>query len=153
MNPPLVRKSPVPPEHCNLAKSFSLLGDRWALLILRSALYGLRRFEDFQTELDISRSVLSDRLHRLVEGGLMERQEYREEQQRARVEYPLTEMGKNLSLPFIALTQWGDRWLGGENPPPMAFRSRSKNMPLRVALVDDAGREIPMPDVAAVIRK
>jgi DNA-binding HxlR family transcriptional regulator len=142
----------VPPQHCNLAKSFSLLGDRWALLILRSALYGLRRFEDFQTELDISRSVLSDRLQGLVEGGLMERREYRESQQRPRAEYPLTEMGKDLSLPFIALTQWGDRWQGGKNPPPMAFRSRSKNITLRVALVDDAGREVEIADVAAVIR-
>ncbi|MDO8981882.1 MAG: helix-turn-helix domain-containing protein [Afipia sp.] len=86
----LIRRSPVPPGDCNLWKAFELIGDRWTLVILRSALYGVRRFDDFQNELDVPRSVLSNRLARLVENGLMQRRDYREDGQRARIEYPLT---------------------------------------------------------------
>src|ERR1700710_150464 len=99
---PLVSRSLVPPDQCNLWKAFGLIGDRWTLLILRSALYGVRRFDDFQADIEIPRSVLSKRLAGLVESGIMERREYREAGQRARTEYPLTEMGLKLSLPFMA---------------------------------------------------
>src|SRR5881394_3420459 len=100
----LTRRSPVSRRDCNLAKSFELIGDRWTLLILRSALYGLRRFDDFHGDIGVPRSVLSNRLAALVESGLMERREYREAGQRTRVEYPLTRMGRALSLPFMAMT-------------------------------------------------
>src|SRR3954470_13587384 len=104
--PPL-RRSPVAMRHCNLSKSFELIVDRWTLLILRSALYGLRRFDDFQADIDIPRSVLSNRLAGLVESGIMERREYREAGQRARVEYPLTPMGQGLSPPLRPMRAWG----------------------------------------------
>src|ERR1043165_6052222 len=110
--PPLIRRSAVAMRHCNLARSFELIGDAWTLLILRSALYGVRRFDDLQADIDVPRSVLSNRLAGLVETGIMERREYREAGQRARVEYPLTRMGRALSLPFMAMTAWGDTWLG-----------------------------------------
>jgi DNA-binding HxlR family transcriptional regulator len=107
----LVRRSPVPPCDCNLSKSIALIGDRWSLMILRSALYGVRRFDDFQAELEIPRTVLSNRLTRLVESGIMERRDYRVDGQRSRIEYVLTKMGQTLSLPFIAMTEWGAwRW-------------------------------------------
>src|SRR5918997_5658974 len=79
---PPVRRSPVPMRLCNLARSFELIGDRWTLLILRSALYGIRRFDDFQADLDVPRSVLSNRLAGLVETGIMERRENSDERQR-----------------------------------------------------------------------
>src|SRR5215467_13669484 len=101
---PPVRRSPVAARHCNLARAFELIGDRWTLLILRSALYGVRRFDDFQADLDIPRSVLSSRLAGLIETGIMDRREYREGGQRGRTEYKLTAMGEALSLPFIAMT-------------------------------------------------
>src|ERR1043165_70593 len=103
MNEALVRRSPVEKRHCNLAGSFELIGDRWTLLILRSALYGLRRFDDFHADIDVPRSVLSNRLNALVASDIMERREYREEGQRARIEYPLTRMGQGLALPFMAM--------------------------------------------------
>ncbi|WP_158817734.1 helix-turn-helix domain-containing protein [Methylocapsa sp. S129] len=148
---PLVRRSPVPASLCNLAKSFELIGDRWTLLILRSALYGLRRFDDFQLDLDIPRSVLSNRLAGLVESGVMERREYREDGQRARIEYPLTEMGRSLGLPFIAMTAWGDRWLSEGAPPPLALKSKSSGQTLKVALVDERGKAVKASDVETVI--
>jgi DNA-binding HxlR family transcriptional regulator len=147
---PLVRRSPVPLCDCNLSKSFELIGDRWTLLILRSALYGVRRFDDFQAELDIPRSVLSNRLAGLVESSIMERREYREEGQRTRIEYPLTEMGEALGLPFIAMTEWGDKWLG-ERAPPLTLRSKSTGQKLTVALVDERGKPAKKSDVEIVI--
>src|SRR3954471_18628667 len=138
-NPPLLRRSPVAMRHCNLSKSFELIGDRWTLLILRSALYGLRRFDDFQAEIDVPRSVLSNRLAGLVGSGIMERREYREGRQRARIEYPLTGMGQALGLPFMAMAAWGDKWLG-DGASPLALRSKSTGQRLSVALVDERGK-------------
>jgi DNA-binding HxlR family transcriptional regulator len=147
---PPVRRSPVAAKRCNLARSFELIGDRWTLLILRSAQWGVRRFDDLQADLDIPRSVLSNRLAGLVESGIMERREYREERQRTRVEYPLTEMGRALSLPFLAMTQWGDRWLS-DGRPPLTLRSKATGQMLRVKLVDEDGRPARGSDVEVVI--
>lgn len=147
---PLIRQSPVPVGECNLAKSFSLIGDRWSLLVLRSALYGVRRFDDFQAELEVPRSVLSNRLAALVENGLMERREYRDEGQRARIEYPLTRMGQELGLPFMAMTEWGDRWLG-DGRSPLTLRRRSNGLFLRVAVVDQDGQVTPPSDIDRVV--
>ena len=146
MQETLVRRSPVEKRHCNLAGSFELIGDRWTLLILRSALYGVRRFDDFHTDIDIPRSVLSTRLAGLVETGIMERREYREEGQRARVEYPLTRMGRALGLPFFAMTQWADKWLG-DGVSPYKLRSKSSGEWLSVALVAEHGRRVNGADI------
>jgi len=140
----------VAAHHCNLARSFELIGDRWTLLILRSALYGVRRFDDFQADLDIPRSVLSARLAGLVETGILERREYREDGQRARVEYPLTAMGQSLALPFIAMTAWGDKWIG-DGATPFTFRSKKTGQKLTVALVDELGKSVKQSDIETVI--
>lgn len=147
---PPVRRSPVPPSECNLWKAFELIGDRWILVILRSALYGLRRFDDFQNELDIPRSVLSNRLSRLVEHGLMERREYREDGQRARIEYPLTKMGQSLGLSFTALTEWSDHWIG-KGSRPLSLRSKTTGQKLAAALVDEHGKPVKKDDVETII--
>ena len=147
---PLVRRSPVPPDQCNLWKAFGLIGDRWTLVILRSALYGVRRFDDFQIELEIPRSVLSNRLAGLVELGIMERREYREDGQRARIEYPLTDMGRALGLPFMAMTEWSDHWIG-KDTSPLTLRSKTTGQRLRVAMVDEAGKPARKDDVEQVI--
>ena len=146
----LKRRSPVSLRDCNLSKSFELIGDRWTLLILRSALYGLRRFDDFQADLDVPRSVLSNRLAGLVDSGIMERREYREGRQRARIEYPLTRMGQALGLPFMAMAAWGDKWLG-DGTSPLTLRSKSTGQRLSVALVDERGKRAIKSDIEQVI--
>ena len=140
-NPP-PRRSPLPPEACNLARAFDVLGDRWTLLVLRSALYGVRRFDDFAVELGAPRTVLADRLKRLTAAGLLARRDYREPGRRARPEYWLTPKGAELRLPFLALTRWSDLWLADGEPPPVVMRSRATGEALRVALVDGSGREV-----------
>jgi DNA-binding HxlR family transcriptional regulator len=147
---PLIRRSPVSRHVCNLAKSFEMIGERWTLLILRSALYGVRRFDDFQAELDIPRSVLSNRLTGLVERGIMERRAYREEGQRARIEYSLTKIGQALGLPFIAMTEWADKWLG-DGTSPLTLRSKSTGQKLSVALVDERCKRAKKSDIELVI--
>jgi DNA-binding HxlR family transcriptional regulator len=147
---PLRRRSPVALHECNLSKSFELIGDRWTLLILRSAMWGLRRFDDFQADIDVPRSVLSNRLASLVESGIMERREYREAGQRARIEYTLTRMGQALGLPFMAMTAWGDKWLG-DGVSPLTLRSKSTGQKFSIALVDEEGRRATAADIEMVI--
>lgn len=148
--PPLRHRSPVHIGNCQLAASFDFLGDRWSLLIVRSALFGIRRFDDFQTELAIPRNVLSVRLKRLVEAGIMVRQSYREAGSRPRPEYVLTEMGQALRLPFLAMRQWADHWVGEDRPPPMSVVRKSDGAPVSVGLIDASGRVVPGDDLEAV---
>ena len=142
------KKSRIPIAACTLARTFEQIGDKWSLLILRSAFYGLRRFSDFQEELGIPRTVLSGRLKKFVENGIMETHQYREPGQRPRPEYFLTQKGADLAVPFIALNQWGDKWLADENrPPPLEFLNKDTNAPVVVALADDLRHAVPMAQV------
>jgi hypothetical protein len=94
--------------------------------------------------------VLSNRLAGLVETGIMERKEYREDGQRTRNEYPLTKMGKALGMPFIAMTTWGDKWLG-RGSSPFTLRSKSTGQKLSIALVDERGRLAKGSDIEVAI--
>jgi DNA-binding HxlR family transcriptional regulator len=94
---------------CSVARTAGLLGDPWTLLILRDAHYGLRRFEQFHTSLGLSRNILSRRLNRLVEHGLMDKAAYQENPVRA--EYTLTDKGDEFFDVLVAMVKWGDRWL------------------------------------------
>jgi DNA-binding HxlR family transcriptional regulator len=148
-SPPFRRQSPVHISRCTLAASFDFLGDRWSLLILRSALFGVRRYDDFHTEIGIPRTVLADRLKRLVASGLMTRQEYKADGSRPRQEYLLTEMGEALRLPFLAMREWSDRWVGEGRTPPMKLFRQSDGSEIHVAFVDQAGRIAPPEDLTA----
>jgi DNA-binding HxlR family transcriptional regulator len=100
---------------CSIQASLDILGDRWTILILRDSFRGVRRFDDFRKDLDIARPVLTDRLKRLVERGVLARHLYCERP--PRYEYRLTEMGMALSPALVALMRWGDQWLSEDGPP------------------------------------
>ena len=138
------KKSRIPIDQCNLAKAVEEIGDRWTLLILRSAFYGLRRFGDFQAELGIPRTVLSGRLKRLVDLKIMEAKPYKEPGQRPRPEYFLTQKGADLAVPLIALNQWSDKWMNGERPVPLIFLHKDSGVPLLAGLTDDPAKCISM---------
>ncbi|QUH03459.1 helix-turn-helix transcriptional regulator [Saccharopolyspora erythraea] len=104
---------------CSIARTMDLLGDWWTPLVLREAFYGVRRFDDFQQELGIARNTLSERLRRLVEEGLLEKQQY--DTAPARYEYVLTEKGRDFFGVLAAMSRWGDRWLSGEKGPPVTL--------------------------------
>jgi DNA-binding HxlR family transcriptional regulator len=118
---------------CSIARTLEILGERWTLLVVRDALLGLRRFDDFQHSLGVARNVLADRLKRLVEAGVLERVPYQERPQR--FEYQLTAMGRELGVPIIGLMHWGDRHLAGPAGPPRLTRHRDCGGALHAALV------------------
>ena len=111
-----MRAADLAQERCSIARPAALLGDRWTLVILRQAFSGIKRFEDFQTSLDISRSLLSERLNRLVEAGILRREPYKDEI-RTREEYRLTEKGLDLYPALMALREWGDKYMADEGAP------------------------------------
>jgi DNA-binding HxlR family transcriptional regulator len=93
----------------NYGRIVDIFGDRWSYLIISAAFYHVRRFEDFQNELDIAPGILSDRLRRLVDHGLLARSRYREHP--ARWEYILTEKTLDFAMVPLMLGLWGDKWL------------------------------------------
>ncbi len=95
--------------NCSIATALELIGEWWTILILREAFFGTRRFEDFQQHLGIARNILTARLRKLCDGGILQRVPIKEGAKRH--EYRLTAMGRDLYPTLIALTQWGDRWL------------------------------------------
>ncbi len=95
-------------ENCPIARSLEILGDPWTMLVLRQALSGVRRFEQFRDQLGIADNVLSKRLNNLVDAGLLRRVPY-QDSGRTRREYVLTEAGADTFPVVIALAQWGER--------------------------------------------
>jgi DNA-binding HxlR family transcriptional regulator len=97
-------------QDCSLARTLEVIGERWTLLIIRDAFYGVRRFSDFQAHLDIPRAVLAGRLEGLVEDGILERVPDRTHA--GRHQYQLTATGQDLWPAVHALLAWGDRHRG-----------------------------------------
>ncbi|MFC9892227.1 winged helix-turn-helix transcriptional regulator [Nocardia sp. NPDC127579] len=100
---------------CTVARTVDLIGDWWTPLVLREAFYGARRFEQFERVLGLSRNVLSQRLNRLTEEGLLERVRYQDRPPRD--EYHLTDKGRDFFPVVVAMMRWGDRWLAPDGPP------------------------------------
>ena len=109
------------------------------------------RHADFRDDLSVPRSVLSDRLGKLVRDGLLEKTEYREQGARARHAYALTKKGRALAATFIAMTEWGVEYcLGGHSPIDIV--DRKMGQALRVALVDEDGKEQPLTRIALKVK-
>lgn len=106
-------------SNCSIARTLGVVGDKWTLLIIRESLYGATRFEQFHSVLQCPRNLLSKRLARLVDDGIMRRSEYRVEGSRTRSEYQLTESGRELGSILMTLREWGDRHLADEAGPPL----------------------------------
>ncbi len=110
-------------DRCSIAGTLDALGDEWSVLVLRELFFGVRRFNDIQHDLGISRSVLTERLARLVEVGVVKVVPYRDPGQRERHEYRLTRAGVGLLPAMIALMQWGDQHVnGGVGPVDLEIR-------------------------------
>lgn len=92
---------------CPIGRASRVLGDRWAMLIVREALLGVDRFEEFQRRLGINRAALTSRLKGLVEAGVLAR----EPPDARRAAYRLTDAGRDLAGTYSAMREWGDRWL------------------------------------------
>lgn len=132
-------RSPIPLDLCGMAEAARLLGDKWALLILRQIFYGVTRFDDLKRELEVSSATLSNRVTRLVEAGLLARHEYREGKARPRVQYLLTEAGRNFGPVLFAMMHWADTNLAKEKSP-LELIDPATGKALSLALVDEDGR-------------
>ncbi len=110
-------------QSCSIARSLSVVGDRWTLLILRECFLGVHRFEDFQQHLGMARHRLSDRLGRLVEHEVLKKVPYQDRPPRH--EYRLTDKGKDLYPLMLGLVRWGDRWMDQGRGAPVIYRHQS----------------------------
>ena len=130
--------------HCPLPGAVELIGEKWAFLILRGALNGLQHFEEFQAGLGIARNILSDRLAKLVAGGILERTP--DPSDRRKVVYALTAKGEGLLPVVLALRQWGEDWGTGHASVVLADRRDGK--PIRRICVQAAdGRALKLADL------
>ena len=104
-------------ENCSMARTISVIGDRWTLLILRDCFLRVRRFEDFQERLGITRPILANRLKKLVDEFVLVKVPY--QQRPRRYEYRLTQKGLDLYPIVMAIVHWGDVYMAGKKGLPL----------------------------------
>jgi len=120
---------------CPIARTTDLVGDWWTPLVMREAFLDRRRFEDFQRSLGVPRAVLTKRLDRLVEDGLLQKIPY--EEHPPRYEYRLTEKGRAFWDVLAAMWRWGSDWLWDENDPPLILVDHETGREVRPLVVDE----------------
>jgi len=130
--------------HCPLPNAIELMGEKWAFLILRGAFNGLQHFEQFQAGLGIARNILSDRLSKLVAGGILQRSA--DPSDRRKVVYALTPKGEALLPVFVALRQWGEQWCHGEAEIYLAD-ARDGRPVQRMCIRAEDGRELELSEL------
>lgn len=121
---------------CPIARTADLVGDWWTPLVLRQCFFGTRRFDDFVEALDIPRAVLSKRLARLMDEGLLEKRRY--EERPPRYEYRLTDKGRAFWDVLAAMWQWGMDWQWTEDDVPLMLVDRDTGAEVVPRMVDAA---------------
>ena len=125
--------------NCSVARTMDQIGERWTVLILRDAFFGIRRFDDFQTSLGVARNILTSRLNHLVEGGIMRKDLYQDNP--PRYEYRLTEKGRDLIPVITTMLAWGNRW-ESDTPPVDLIHKDCGNSMHAVAVCSECGQGI-----------
>jgi DNA-binding HxlR family transcriptional regulator len=134
---------------CPIPAAVELIGEKWAFLILRGAFNGLHHFEEFQAGLGIARNILSDRLGKMVAGGILERSP--DPDDRRRVVYSLTEKGEGLLPVLLAVRQWGEEW--GYGKMHITLADRRDGRPVRkICVLSHDGRELKLDDLTWIDR-
>jgi len=109
---------------CSIARTLETIGERWTILVIREVLFGRRKFTEIQRNLGVARNVLTNRLQRLVDAGILERRVYSEKPER--FHYYLTEKGLDLWPTIVSLMHWGDKHLPLPDGPPVLFVHRGE---------------------------
>lgn len=134
---------------CPLPQSVALIGEKWAFLILRGAFNGLQHFEEFQAGLGIARNILSDRLAKMVAGGILERSP--DPGDRRKVVYALSAKGEALLPVVLALRQWGEDW--GHGTQDIVLADTRDGQPIRrICVQAEDGRELKLRDLMWIER-
>lgn len=129
-------------EECPIARSLERVGEWWSILIMRDALHGLRRFEEFSRSLEIAPNMLTRRLNSLVEAGLLERQAY--SQRPLRYQYVPTARGEDFRVVLMAFVAWGNRHYAPEGES-VQIVERASGRPVRPMMADLVdGRPVPL---------
>ncbi|MFN3217479.1 MAG: winged helix-turn-helix transcriptional regulator [Acidimicrobiales bacterium] len=134
-------------EACSIAATLGVIGDRWTILILRDVFRGVRRFAQLQADLGIARNILSDRLQRLVDHGVLEQVPYQDRP--LRHEYRLTAKGADLSPSLVALMHWGDRWYAQDRPPTVLVHDRCGTPLEQVTRCPDCDQDVTPAQIAS----
>lgn len=152
MEGPLADLSSWQPSECSIAKALDIVGTRSAVLILREAYYGTRRFDGFAARIGVTDAAAAAQLRKLTAAGLLEKRPYQEEGKRTRHEYVLTEMGRGLLPAVLALMQWGDDYLQ-PGPAPLQLVEAGTGTPVRVEIRSAAGKEIALEELGVRVNR
>ncbi|KSV61165.1 MULTISPECIES: helix-turn-helix domain-containing protein [unclassified Sinorhizobium] len=136
----MVARRSLKGDYCPSARSLDAIGDWWSLLIVRDAFDGLRRFSDFQKSLGIAKNILTERLRTLVDRGILETVPVGEA--KARVEYQLTAMGRDLFPVMVALRQFGERHLFQPGEEHSLLVEKETGLPVKLDIRTQDGRPI-----------
>jgi DNA-binding HxlR family transcriptional regulator len=134
--------------HCSVAQCLEVVGEWWSMLIIRDAFLGVRRFDQFQQRLGISRNILDQRLTRLVGHGVLKKQRYSEHP--PRYEYRLTQKGRDLWPVLTAMRQWGDAYSAPDGPPVEVLHEGCGQISIAVMTCSACGERIGPHDVRPV---
>jgi DNA-binding HxlR family transcriptional regulator len=142
-----VKRKSLQGNACPIARTLDLIGDWWSLLIIRDALDGIRRFNDFQKSLEIAKNMLSTRLKGLVERGILQLAPASDGS--AYKEYVLTEKGQALQTVIVALSQWGGEFMYAPGEPGSLMVDAQQRQPIRrLELLSTDGRHLAPQDIA-----
>lgn len=133
-----LRESLADLQSCGLPTALEVMGERWSFMILRAAFNGVHHFEEFLTSLGIARNILSNRLARLVEHGIMKREPLPDD--RRKIEYRLTDKGVDLLPAMLALRQWGEKYGVGIPSNPVLCDERDGRPIAPIAIQAHDGR-------------
>ena len=135
-------------NNCAIARTGAVLGERWIIAILRAAYFRARTFEDYQRATGIARNILSDRLQRLVDFGILERRAYAEGEKRTLSEYRLTDAGLDLYPIIVAMLEWGNKHTGLVHGAPTELVHRPCGAVTHARMVcSECGEEIDPHDI------
>lgn len=132
---------------CPVTKAMQALGDKWTLLIMRECFWGFRRFDDFQNNLNISKSVLTKKLNQLIDQELLEKRSYKEEGQRTRYEYTFTQKGKDLTKIILSFLDWGNKYLVEEGETTIKVVDKSTKNDIEIDILDASGKRLKYRDL------
>ncbi|WNG55087.1 helix-turn-helix transcriptional regulator [Archangium gephyra] len=133
------------PRVCSMAAALELVGEKWSLLVLREVFYGVRRFEGIAQNTGAPRDVLTTRLRKLSDAGVLQRVRYSERPPRS--EYQLTQAGLELAPTMLTLLQWGQRWATDVPPTRAAFRHDCGAHLQTVLTCESCGRRVTGADL------
>src|SRR5271168_490339 len=142
-------RSRVANKECSVARAMDAIGDRWSILLLREAYYGTKRFDKFQYYVGLASNILSSRLKKFVDAGIMTRVPLPEHA--GRYQYVLTEKGRDFFPAYLALKKWGDDWLAEPDGPQVVFRDRAAGQEIAYPeLLTASGKPLRLEDIEVV---